>query len=69
VLLVTGDVKKDWWHTRDGDIPARPRSELVVELREYAGVRLHMLTPAEPLTWAEELLEGLQVDEYSVSDL
>ncbi|MEV5354580.1 PIN-like domain-containing protein [Streptomyces sp. NPDC052693] len=69
VLLVTGDVKKDWWHTRDGDIPARPRSELVVELREYAGVRLHMLTPAELLTWAEELLEGLQVDEDSVSDL
>lgn len=69
VLLVTGDVKKDWWHTRDGDIPARPRSELVVELREHAGVRLYMLTPAELLTRAEELIEGLQVDEDSVSDL
>ncbi|MFG2270676.1 PIN-like domain-containing protein [Streptomyces chartreusis] len=69
VLLVTGDVKKDWWHTRDGDIPARPRSELVVELREHAGVRLYMLTPAELLTRAEELLEGLQVDEDSVNDL
>lgn len=69
VLLVTGDVKKDWWHTRDGDIPARPRSELVVELREHAGSRLYMLTPAELLTRAEELLEGLQVDEDSVSDL
>ncbi|MGH3309411.1 MAG: PIN-like domain-containing protein [Streptomyces sp.] len=69
VLLVTGDVKKDWWQTRDGDIPARPRAELVVELREAAGVRLYMLTPAELLTWAEELLEGLQVDKDSVNDL
>lgn len=69
VLLVTGDVKKDWWHTRDGDIPARPRVELVQELRERAGSRLYMLTPAELLTRAEELLEGLQVDEDSVNDL
>ncbi|MGW2558677.1 PIN-like domain-containing protein [Streptomyces sp. NPDC001514] len=69
VLLVTGDVKKDWWQTRDGDIPARPRAELLVELREHANVRLYMLTPAELLTWAEELLEGLQVDKDSVDDL
>ncbi|MEU9465349.1 PIN domain-containing protein [Streptomyces avermitilis] len=69
VLLVTGDVKKDWWHTRDGDIPARPRAELIVELREQAGTRLYMLTPAELLTRAEELLEGLHVDKDSVNDL
>nr|WSZ99318.1 PIN domain-containing protein [Streptomyces sp. NBC_00857] len=69
VLLVTGDVKKDWWVTRDGDIPARPRPELAVELRDHAGVRLYMLTPGELLIWAEELLEGLEVDEDSVSDL
>ena len=69
VLLVTGDVKKDWWQQRDGDIPARPRAELAVELREQAGVRLYMLTPAELLTWAEQLLEGLHVDKDSVDDL
>lgn len=69
VLLVTGDVKKDWWQQRDGDIPARPRAELVVELKEQAGVRLYMLTPAELLIWAEQLLEGLHVDKDSVDDL
>ncbi|THA79179.1 hypothetical protein E6R60_01250 [Streptomyces sp. A0642] len=69
VLLVTGDVKKDWWQQRDGDIPARPRAELVVELKEQAGVRLYMLTPAELLVWAEQLLEGLHVDKDSVDDL
>lgn len=69
VLLVTGDVKKDWWVTRDGEIPARPRPELVVELREWAGARLYMLTPGELLVHAEKLLEGLQVDVGSVSDL
>ncbi|MFD4738122.1 PIN-like domain-containing protein [Streptomyces virginiae] len=69
VLLVTGDVKKDWWHPRDGDVPARPRAELLVELREQAGVQLYMLTPAELLTRAEELLDGLDVDKDSVDEL
>ncbi|MFJ9700580.1 PIN-like domain-containing protein [Streptomyces fradiae] len=69
LLLVTGDVKKDWWQPRDQDIPGRPRPELVTELRERTGRRLFMLTPAELLTWAEDLLEGLDVDEDSVGDL
>ncbi|UXI81800.1 PIN-like domain-containing protein [Streptomyces vinaceusdrappus] len=69
VLLVTGDVKRDWWQPRDMDIQARPRAELVAELREQAGAHLYMLTPAELLTWAEQLLEGLHVDRDSVSDL
>lgn len=68
VLLVTGDVKKDWWVTRDGDIPPRPRSELVVELREHAAVRLFMLTPDTLLTLAKKLLK-VEVDESSVRDL
>ncbi|KAF4406183.1 MULTISPECIES: PIN-like domain-containing protein [Streptomyces] len=68
VLLVTGDVKKDWWTNRGYGIPPRPRAELVVELREQAGVGLYMLTPSELLRWAKELLE-LNVDEGSVRDL
>ncbi|MFE5600709.1 PIN-like domain-containing protein [Streptomyces coelicoflavus] len=69
VLLVTGDVKKDWWQPRDVDIQARPRAELVVELREETGAHLYMLTPAGLLTWAEQLLDGLHVDRGSVDDL
>jgi predicted nucleic acid-binding protein len=69
VLLVTGDVKKDWWQPRDAEIAARPRAELVVELREHTGAHLYMLTPAELLTLAEQLLEGLQVARDSVDDL
>ncbi|MET7405697.1 PIN-like domain-containing protein [Streptomyces parvulus] len=68
VLLVTGDVKKDWWTNRGYDIPPRPRAELLQELREQAGVRLYMLTPSELLRWAKELLE-VNVDEGSVRDL
>ncbi|MFI1960564.1 PIN-like domain-containing protein [Streptomyces althioticus] len=68
VLLVTGDVKKDWWTNRGYDIPPRPRAELLRELREHAGVKLYMLTPSELLRWAKELLE-LNVDEGSVRDL
>lgn len=68
VLLVTGDVKRDWWIPQDGDLPARPRQELVVEMRKAANVRLFMLSPGEFLSWADELLD-LQVDESSVNDL
>ncbi|MFJ8938622.1 PIN-like domain-containing protein [Streptomyces sp. NPDC102365] len=68
VLLVTGDVKKDWWTNRGYDIPPRPRAELLQELREEAGVGLYMLTPSELLRWAKELLE-LNVDDGSVRDL
>ncbi|MFC4609038.1 PIN-like domain-containing protein [Streptomyces maoxianensis] len=68
VLLVTGDVKKDWWTNRGYDIPPRPRGELVLELRQKAGVELYMLTPGELLTRAKELLD-LEVAEGSVRDL
>lgn len=68
VLLVTGDVKEDWWVKRNKDIPARPRMELVVEMREHAQARFYMLTPSELLSLADVVL-GLQVDEGSVSDL
>ncbi|MFF8943086.1 PIN-like domain-containing protein [Streptomyces sp. NPDC014864] len=68
VLLVTGDIKEDWWVRRDGDIPARPRKELELELRQQAGVDLYMLTPSQLLAEANEIL-GLKVDQRSVSDL
>jgi hypothetical protein len=68
VLLVTGDVKEDWWTLRVGNNPARPRSELRNELRKEAGVELYMMTPSQLLTEASGAFE-LQVDERSVNDL
>jgi hypothetical protein len=68
VLLVTGDVKPDWWITASSHAPARPRTELVVEIRKRAGVQLFMLTPSQLLAQANEIL-NLRVDERSVNDL
>ncbi|MBT2381475.1 DUF4935 domain-containing protein [Streptomyces sp. ISL-111] len=69
VLLVTGDVKEDWWVKRDGEIPARPRKELELELRQRTGgSQLFMLTPSQLLSEANEVF-GLKVDQRSVADL
>ncbi|MBB4712722.1 putative nucleic acid-binding protein [Streptomyces luteogriseus] len=68
VLLVTGDVKEDWWVSGNGQGAARPRTELRVELRKRAGVELYMLTPSQLLAEADRVF-GLKVDERSVSDL
>ncbi|MFE1942986.1 PIN-like domain-containing protein [Streptomyces massasporeus] len=68
VLLVTGDVKADWWVPGSNQLPARPRTELVAELRNRATTRLYMLTPSQLLTQANEVF-NLRVDERSVSDL
>ncbi|MFF0762300.1 PIN-like domain-containing protein [Streptomyces sp. NPDC003737] len=68
ILLVTGDVKEDWWVPRNEQNPARPRTELRVELKRRAGVELFMLTPSQLLTEADRIF-GLRVDERSVSDL
>jgi hypothetical protein len=68
VLLVTGDVKEDWWISGDGKMPAHPRNELVIELRNRGGGALFMLTPSQLLSRAEEIFD-LRVDKRSVSDL
>ncbi|MGW5973125.1 PIN-like domain-containing protein [Streptomyces sp. NPDC055186] len=68
VLLVTGDIKDDWWVPGDGKVSARPRTELGVELRKRTNSNFFMLTPSQLLAKANEVF-GLQVDERSVSDL
>ncbi|MFE9141603.1 PIN-like domain-containing protein [Streptomyces tubercidicus] len=46
VLLVTGDVKEDWWR-RDNRQASGPRQELIDEMSCEAGTRLYMLTPRQ----------------------
>lgn len=68
VLLVTGDIKEDWWIPGDNQVPARPRTELTIELRTKSSGGFFMLTPSQLLARADEVF-GLEVDERSVSDL
>lgn len=56
VLLVTGDVKDDWWRRERGEIRG-PRPELVEELKERAGTRLFMLRPESLLFHARSVLQ------------
>jgi hypothetical protein len=67
VLLVTGDVKEDWWRRERGQTRG-PRLELVDELRRCAGTRLFMLRPESLLIHAREVL-SVEVQEESVQDV
>ncbi len=67
VLLVTGDVKEDWWR-RDRGQTRGPRLELVDEMRRRAGVRLLMTQPDRLLILAREVLD-VEVQEQSLQDI
>jgi hypothetical protein len=62
VLLVTGDVKEDWWRIRGG-IQMGPRNELAEELLKEAGCRLFMLRPDRLLLSAKRYLDVAVRDE------
>jgi hypothetical protein len=67
VLLVTGDIKDDWWRKDRGQTRG-PRLELVEEMRSRAGVRLFMLRPESLLLHARYVLE-VEVRDESVQDV
>lgn len=67
VLIVTGDVKEDWWRQEHGK-QRGPRPELAEEMRTIAGTRLFMLRPESLLRHAREILQ-VEVREESVQDI
>jgi PIN like domain len=67
VLIVTGDVKEDWWRQEHGK-QRGPRPELAEEMRNFAGARLSMLRPESLLLHAREILQ-VQVRDESVQDV
>jgi hypothetical protein len=67
VLLVTGDVKEDWWRKEDGEIRG-PRLELVQEMKHLTGRRLIMLRPESLLFHAKKLL-AIEVSDTSFQDI
>jgi hypothetical protein len=66
-LLVTGDVKEDWWRRERGQVRG-PRLELVEELRDRAGGRLFMMRPESLLQHAKNVLQ-VTVNDASVEDV
>jgi hypothetical protein len=67
VLLVTGDIKDDWWRKDRGQTRG-PRLELVDEMRSRAGAKLFMLRPESLLLHARYVLE-VEVRDESVQDV
>jgi hypothetical protein len=66
VLLITGDVKEDWWRREHGE-PRGPRPELVWELKDQANVKLYMLRPESLLYFARKALK-IDVHDESLQD-
>jgi hypothetical protein len=54
VVLVTGDLKDDWWRKEDGEFRG-PRVELVDEMLRYSGARLFFVRPTQLLKYSRDL--------------
>ncbi|WP_157930757.1 PIN domain-containing protein [Glycomyces xiaoerkulensis] len=67
VLIVTADVKEDWWRRTHGQTRG-PHPDLVEEMKEEAGVRLFMLQPKGLMIHAKATL-SIQVRDESVEDI
>lgn len=68
LLLVTGDLKEDWWWKSDDKTRVGPRPELIAEMREKAGVAFYMYRPGEFLSEAKERLE-IEIGDQSVDEV
>ncbi|MFC7480311.1 PIN-like domain-containing protein [Luedemannella flava] len=66
VVLVTGDVKEDWWREESGERRGA-RIELVEEMRKRSGGSLFMIRPAQLLEYAGAAL-AVTVRNESVQD-
>jgi HJR/Mrr/RecB family endonuclease len=63
VLLITKDLKEDWWNLDTKKRPLGPRPELVQEIRDLTGASLLLLTLKEFLTGAKRYLASAVSDE------
>jgi hypothetical protein len=62
VILVTDDGKEDWW-VKESGTGIGPRHELVSEMLRVAGVRFHLSTPGDFVTYAQQNLGVTKSDE------
>ncbi|CAM5473656.1 PIN-like domain-containing protein [Streptomyces canus] len=66
VLIITGDVKEDWWRRESGETKG-PRLELAKEFHSAVGARVYMLRPPRFLELAREVL-NVSVANESIDD-
>jgi hypothetical protein len=67
VLLVTADLKEDWWRRPQGQLRG-PRPELVAEMRREAQAGLFMLPPKDLLVRARQILQ-IEVRDESLDNV
>ncbi|OMB89900.1 hypothetical protein A5746_21680 [Mycolicibacterium conceptionense] len=68
VVLVTGDLKEDWWRREHGETRG-PRIELAEEFARETGHRLFMLRPASLIERAKDALSlAIQPDSVDVAE-
>lgn len=67
ILLVTGDLKEDWWRREHGELRG-PHPHLAEEARISAGIRLFMLRPEALLRIAGKIL-SIRVQDESIQDI
>jgi hypothetical protein len=68
VLLVTGDVKEDWWELTSDREPRAVRRELVEEFRRTTGVDMVAVTTRDFLKGAAEFL-GRSVSQNTLAEV
>lgn len=68
ILLITNDLKEDWWTLSSKGKPTRARPELAVELYQSAEANLALLTLADFLEGAKEHLSS-KISEATVDQI
>ncbi len=67
VILITDDLKEDWWQMHNNDTVG-PRPELIAEARDVAGVRFHMYSSELFISYAAKHL-GTGEDKEAIADI
>ncbi|HZK96876.1 MAG TPA: PIN-like domain-containing protein [Prolixibacteraceae bacterium] len=58
IVLITDDVKEDWWNLKKRGEPERPREELIDEIEFHANVPFWMYTTIEFLEKSQKYLDS-----------
>jgi len=68
IILITDDVKEDWWHLKKRGEPERPREELIDEIEFHANVPFWMYTTIQFLEKSKKHLDS-KIKENSIMEV